>query len=160
MTRIRTAAVVLALLVAACGGSAEGPPDIEYGRDVCADCGMIIEEPRFATAYRAGDEEWLFDDMVDMLGHAREAGELASATFWVHDYGTEEWIAAPDAAYVSGPIATPMGGGIVAFAAPADADALAAEVGGEVLTWDDLVQLAESGGLQQGHMTMTPEEGH
>lgn len=147
----RLAVAVLGFLLAACGGSASEPPEIEYGRDVCVDCGMIIEEPRFAAAYRAGDEERLFDEIVDMLVYGVESGELGSAAAWVHDYGTEEWVAAPDAVYVSGPVATPMGGGIVAFAEGSDATALAAEVGGDVLTWNDLVRLAESGGLRQGH---------
>lgn len=158
MIRLFAAAAAL-VLVAACGGSASEPPVIEYGRDVCVDCGMIIEEPRFAAAYRAGGEERLFDDIVDMVVYGVESGEIGSAAAWVHDYGTEEWVAAPDAVYVSGPIATPMGGGVVAFADEPAAAALAAEVGGETLAWDDLVQLAETGGLRQGH-AHEPEEGH
>lgn len=158
---MRNLILAVALLVAACGSATESPPDIEYGRDVCEDCGMIIEEPRFASAYRLADGgDRLFDEIVDMVLYADGAGELDAAVAWVHDYETEEWIAAPDALYVSGPIPTPMGGGIVAVATRDGAEALAAEVGGEVLTWTDLVRLVESGGLRQEHMPTSPEEGH
>lgn len=158
---MRNLLLAAALLVAACGSTAESPPDIEYGRDMCEDCGMIIEEPRFASAYRLPDgEERLFDEVADMVLYAHGAGELDAVVAWVHDYETEEWIAAADALYVSGPIPTPMGGGIVAVATRDGAEALAAEVGGEVLTWTDLEHLVENGGLRQEHIPTNPEEGH
>lgn len=151
----------LLAVVAGCGSAAAQPPAIEYGRDVCVDCGMIIEEPRFASAYRLPDgEERLFDEISDMVMYADGAGEMGSLTAWVHDYDTEEWVPAPDATYVIGSIPTPMGGGIVAFTTRHRAEAFAEEVEGQVHTWKDLVQLVSEGGLQPVHTPMTLEEGH
>ena len=44
---------ILLFLLAACaqGATELNPPEIRYGEDVCADCNMIISDPRFASAY-------------------------------------------------------------------------------------------------------------
>jgi len=136
------AIVAIPAAIAGCGGeAATGPPDIEYGRDVCDECHMIISEPRFAAAYRdSSGEPSIFDDIGDMVDHGTRAGVLDQVTAWVHDFGTEEWVDAPDAWFVRGSdVETPMAGNIVAFAAEEDARQLAADQGGEVLRWGDLV---------------------
>ena len=111
--------MALTMLIAACGTSAtaSGPPDINYGRDVCFECGMIISEARFASAYRtAADAEMLFDDIGGMLKYGHATGEIATAEAWVHDYETEEWVAAEQAYFiVTQSVATPMAFGILAF---------------------------------------------
>ncbi len=140
------AAVAAIVILAACGGgSSSGPPDIEYGRDVCDQCHMIISEARYACAYRdAGGEAFVFDDIAEMLAHISTRTAPADDRVWVHDFLTEEWIVAPAAWYVRGSIETPMGGGIVAFTTEADAEAFAQEREGEVLRWTDV--LAEMSG--------------
>ncbi|MCC6454998.1 MAG: nitrous oxide reductase accessory protein NosL [Caldilineaceae bacterium] len=134
------------LLVPGCAqGIAEiSPPDIRYGEDTCAECNMIISDPRFAAAYAheisAGRYEQLaFDDIGDMLIHAAKHPEHQVAGWYVHDYESEEWLDATSAHFVaSDAIVTPMGHGLAAFATAEDAQALAAENGGEVLTWEML----------------------
>ena len=73
-TRAVFAAMVAVALVmalaAACGGSDEatGPPEIVEGRTICDECGMIIDEIRFAASYRTADgTEHRFDDIGGML---------------------------------------------------------------------------------------------
>lgn len=141
-------ALAVVLVLAGCGdGSSTGPPDIQFGRDVCDTCHMIISEPRFASAYRdAGGEAFVFDDLSEMLEHIAAAGEApADDRVWVHDYGTEEWLDAPSAWYVLADVETPMGGGIVAFREETDARQFAGEHDGEVLTWPDVMQQAATG---------------
>lgn len=140
------AGVVAVLALSACGGgSSSGPPQIEYGRDVCDQCHMIISEARYASAYRNADgEAFVFDDIAEMLAHIAAGTVPTDDRVWVHDFFTEEWIGAPAAWYVRGAIETPMGGGIVAFATQEDAQAFAQERGGEVLGWTDV--LAEVSG--------------
>ncbi|MCU0271062.1 MAG: nitrous oxide reductase accessory protein NosL [Acidimicrobiales bacterium] len=146
---VRTLVLSFALvvgLVAGCGGeTASGPPDIVYGRDVCAECGMIISEARYAAAYRQpGEDALAFDDLVDMVTHGTRAGVLSQVDAWVHDYYSEEWINAGVAWYVDADIATPMGGGVVAFSSETDARAFADERGGRVLSWEELVAEVEA----------------
>lgn len=109
---------------------------------MCSDCGMIINDPRFAASYAAEQGEgayqtFIFDDIGDMLHHMQENLTLTGAGWWVHDYESEEWIDATSAWFVvSEGIKTPMNHGVAAFATQEAAEALAAEVDGQVLDWD------------------------
>ena len=145
-------AALAALSGCAQGSSTPTAPEIRYGEDVCVDCNMIISDPRFASAYayeiEPGRYESLaFDDIGDMLNHARAHPENTVVSWWVHDYYTEEWIDATTAIYVASEnIQSPMGHGVAALAQQSDADKLVAEVGGDVLDWDKArVHLAMAG---------------
>lgn len=149
------AVTLLAGAAAACG-SAEanaGPPDINYGRDICIECNMVISEARFAAAYRLDDgTEKVFDDIGGMVKHGRESGEVAGAVAWVHDFTTEEWVEAVAAFYVpTRSIATPMAHGIVAFSDHARAMEFAAGVDGEVVEWETVLALPITDGLLGHH---------
>ncbi|MFQ5522558.1 MAG: nitrous oxide reductase accessory protein NosL [Acidimicrobiia bacterium] len=130
---------VVGLLVGSCTSAdvSEGPPEINYGRDICFQCGMIISEARYAAAYRLPDgTEKRFDDLGGLLIHGHESGDLGSAEVWVHDVETEEWLRAEEAFYVmTGDGRTPMAYGIIAFADQARAQVIADGLGAEVLTW-------------------------
>ncbi len=145
--------VAVLLAVAACGSDQAGPPSIEFGRDVCDECHMIISEPRYAAAYRdAAGTPSIFDDIGDMLDHGLSSGTLAEATVWVHDFDTEEWVEAADAWFVAGgDVQTPMAGQIVAFATEDGARRFAADDGGEVRTWKALVADRKSDPSPSGH---------
>ena len=57
-------------LLTACArdGDAPRPPEILYGQDLCTQCGMVIDDPRFAAASLLNDGEVLkFDDVGEML---------------------------------------------------------------------------------------------
>jgi nitrous oxide reductase accessory protein NosL len=128
---------------AGCGGRASGPPVIELDRTACDTCGMLISEPRFAAGYRVGRHTAVFDDIGCLL-RALDGEGLATATNGgASDEPTAEvwlleengsWLTAADAVFVrSTELATPMGGGIQAFGDRAEAERLAARVGGTVV---------------------------
>jgi copper chaperone NosL len=147
-------AVVASVIGAACSeASSSGPPEVNYGRDICSACGMIITEPRFATAYRPAEgTEKVFDDLGDMIIYGREHGELETAAMWVHDFETEAWVEAQAAFYVAtASTATPMGHGILAFSESDRAERAAVELDGEVITWEVVVQLPVGNGLLGEH---------
>lgn len=148
------AAVLLMVAASACGSSdATGPPEINYGRDICTGCGMTVDDPRFAAAYRPAEgTEKIFDDVGGMVIYGRDHGELETSEIWVHDYETEEWIGAGTAFYVpTASVATPMGHGILAFATRERAEAFAADLGGTVITWEEVVALPVDDGLLGEH---------
>jgi nitrous oxide reductase accessory protein NosL len=73
---------------------------------------------------------------------------------WVTDLEQGDgWLRAEDAAFLRSPaLRTPMGGGLAAFASAADAGAAAADLGGVVLTWTEvLAQQPAAGGADAGH---------
>jgi copper chaperone NosL len=140
----RVCGLLLALLLAGCiqGEATPAPAEIHYGEDVCADCNMIISDPRFAASYArevapGRYESLAFDDIGDLVGHLRDHQEWTVAGVWAHDYESEEWIDAETAFYVVSPeIHSPMGHGVAAFGAEAVATAMAADLGVEVMDWN------------------------
>ena len=138
--------VAAAVLLGACSSSPnlDEPPTILYGEDVCDRCMMIINEARYATAYTTSDGQTRrFDDIGGMIRYDLDMGEDV-AVFWVHDYETEEWLKADTAFYVKDDnLHTPMGFGIIAFDSQERAESWAAEQGGMMMTFSDLVAAAE-----------------
>lgn len=148
------AVVTLAVAAAGCGAAeASGPPEINYGRDICIECGMVTDDARFAASYRLSDgTEKKFDDLGGLIIHGREAGELDGATVWVHDFETEGWVEAPDAYFVPTiAVTSPMGHGILSFADQERAMRIANDLGGEVLRWEAVVDLPVVEGLVGHH---------
>jgi len=132
---------LVTVLLVACDSEVDfdQPPDIIYGEDVCERCSMIINEARYAAAYMTEDgRAQLFDDIGGMLAHDKAEAEDV-VVFWVHDFDTEEWLKAEEAHYVKGDHITPMGFGIVAFAEQKRAENWAAEQGGMVMTFGELM---------------------
>lgn len=116
--RLPYSAALIAVLCAsaACRGAGGGPPRIDYGRQACARCGMIVSEERFASGYvDAQGRSVAFDDLGELLAAAAEDRAIAGVTY-VHDMGGEGWVPAVRAYYLRVPsLATPMGSGIAAF---------------------------------------------
>jgi len=138
--------LMVSLLLVACssGPDLETPPEIRYGEDSCDRCLMIINEARYAAAYVTEDGETRrFDDIGGMVAYTREVTEEV-AVYWVHDFDTEEWLKGEAAIYVAGDQATPMGFGIVAFASRDRAETWAAEEGGMVMTFAELLNQGEA----------------
>jgi copper chaperone NosL len=147
-------ALLLVGVAAACspGAAVDQPPAIRYGEDACDHCQMIINEPRFAASYvTAGRETRRFDDIGNMMSHYGKYKEDVAA-FWVHDYETEEWLAAEEAYFVvSRKIYTPMGHGIIALDDAERAASLAIEHEGQVVTFSELVAHYRSDVSQDNH---------
>ncbi len=137
MRRVIAAVTALALVAAGgCSGgsrSADGPPKVRYGSDVCTACRMSIDDPRFAASRRdaaSGDVE-RFDDIGCVVSFGR-----SDEGAWVTDYGTGEWIKASEAWFaMPKDLVTPMGYGIVAFA---DQAAVGQYFPGGAIRWADL----------------------
>lgn len=140
-------ALVAALLLAACSSEVlTGPPALRPGRDMCAECGMLVSEERHASALLVDDRglrsHLVYDDIGCMLD--AEAEGLDGKTVLerhVRDLGTGTWLAAESAAFlVTDPdrLPTPMGSGIGAWSSPAAAATAAQQHGGMVV---DLAQL-------------------
>lgn len=141
-------ALLLLLLAWGCaeGSSTIAPPAIRYGEDLCAECNMVISDPRFAAGYVYEVSEGryrslAFDDIGDLLVHMAKHPEHTIIAWYVHDYQSEEWLDATTAYYVVGEqIRTPMNHGIAAHATEAAATAMAVNLAGEVMDWATLLQ--------------------
>jgi nitrous oxide reductase accessory protein NosL len=144
--------IIASLALAACvRNELSGPPELRPGRDECHECGMIINEDRFAAALLVEDrgrrEHLLFDDIGCMLDSER-AG-LAPRTVllrFVHDHDSRAWVDAQRASFVfadADAVHTPMGSGILAFAGADAAKETQGRLGGEVMNLEQLARARE-----------------
>lgn len=127
---------ILVIFLAACTRPAGGPPQVRFGQDVCARCGMIISEPRFASGYRKPDGETVAYDDLGEFWKALQADPSLGKIAYVSDFNQQGWLPAQDCVYVLTPgFATPMGSGMVAFREPKAAQAFAdSHPGAELLS--------------------------
>lgn len=133
---------VVALVVLAPGQQpGEGPEAIAYGRDTCARCRMIISRPGFAGELRdARGVLTKYDDVGCLLqAMIAQHGEMPGA--WVEDSAGGALVPLLGATLVRVPAEhTPMGHGIVAFAAADAARAFAVAHAGEVVALEELAR--------------------
>jgi copper chaperone NosL len=142
--------LLLAVLTTGCGPREPetGPPSIRYGEDVCARCGMIVSDPRYAAALRfrdvRGERVTIYDDVGELFLALTQPGEEEPTEVWVHDATTRAWTDGRGALYVIGDIETPMGTRVEAHASREKAERRAREVQGRVLDFKGMRALAAS----------------
>lgn len=157
---LRTAALIgLALIGAPMLGTIEGcvtarePRPIVYGRDECTFCRMVVSEPRYAAAMVTAKGRTLVFDSVECLAsycvrNPLEANRARALRVSV-DASLGELFPAEQAYFarvVDG--SSPMGKGITAVRARADASELPANT--PLVRWPELLQLVQREGLQRG----------
>ena len=136
----------LALVIAGCNRqTALVPPQIHYGLETCADCGMIINDPHYAASviWRATPDgstrTAAFDDIGCLVNWRRHHAKAQILAAWVKDVRTADWLDAASAHYVHSPrLATPMGWGVAAGTATNDFSALPTQP--PLLTWTELLK--------------------
>lgn len=147
---------ILVVLMVACarGETTATPPTIRYGEDLCAECNMIISDPRYAAGYAhevstGRYENVVFDDIGDLLSYTTKHPEDHVVAWYAHDYTNEEWIDATTAYYVvSDAILSPMGHGITAHTTKAAAEAMAQSKQGQLFDWQSLLTQAHTSNEQ------------
>lgn len=149
MKRVPSTVVASALLflAVAAGGCGEPPPqrppELRLGRDECAECGMMIDDPRFAAAVvveRDGAHDHVkFDDIGCLLDFERDAANRVSKRFF-RDAAGQEWIAGEPQFLAADRerLRTPMASGYAAYKDDSAAAQARATHGGEVV---DLARL-------------------
>lgn len=150
--RLWPAALLLALtalLLTACSrDDLAGPPELRLGRDICAECNMLVAEDRCSSAILIEDrgrrDHRMFDDISCMIDFEDKDHDFVLIETFVRDYAAGEengWLSAADAYFLHADVdrlRTPMGSGMVAFATRSAAEAKQQEVGGEIMTWEEL----------------------
>ncbi|MCL5999551.1 MAG: nitrous oxide reductase accessory protein NosL [Chloroflexi bacterium] len=133
--------LVVAFIAVACApaGSEPVPPDIAYGHDICEQCGMMIDDPRFAAAMLLENGQTLkFDDAGEMFAYHVEHPDQPVRAWFVHDYEDQSWLRGENAFYVvNEKVHSPMGTGVAAFVRRPAAEKLAQDLGTSVLTFEE-----------------------
>ncbi len=164
MTIASVTGLVVLLTLAGCARQPlSGPPALRLGRDQCAECGMIVNEERFACGLlveRGGRREHLVYDDAGCMLDAELDGLSGSRILerFVHDEPSRRWIAGDSATLVmAASIATPMGSGIVAFSSREEGEAYARAHAGTPMDWASAGVARRA--WRDARRTKTPEPG-
>jgi copper chaperone NosL len=147
-------AALAALLLAGC---AIEPQPIHLGSEECSHCRMAITDRQFsAQALNTKGRAFNFDAIECMAEWVR-AGEAVPAadlhSLWVTDFAdSETWLPADDAVFLrSDQLRSPMGMGFSAHSSVDAARRYQGELGGEILTWAEVLEAVERQGGHQHH---------
>lgn len=139
--------LALALLViAACAPS--GPQPIDYGRENCDYCRMLIDDRRFAAEIvTSTGKARKFDSIECMASYYRQeaaAGKIRGA--WVSDFRRPGTLIPADSAVYGrgGGVSSPMGMGLAATTGEDPAAAARALGAATPLRWADVLALVAS----------------
>lgn len=153
MRLLRSLLLLTSLALAACGP--RGPAAIELGQESCGYCRMVVDDARFAAQLiSARGKTHVFDSIECMASYdvANEKSGNAPRGRWVSDFRAPgSWLRAEDALYMQGIRSrSPMGYSLAAFAPASDTAALARELGGRVMRWNEVRALVARGEIGEG----------
>lgn len=93
----------------------QGPVDVIWDKEPCAECKMHVGEPRFAAQLQTTDGDVLnFDDPGCLFDYAAKHKPAVHAIYF-HDSERDAWIGQADVRFVAA-TNTPMGYGLAAVA--------------------------------------------
>ncbi|NPA41842.1 MAG: hypothetical protein GXO18_06150 [Aquificae bacterium] len=120
------------------------PEPIEYGKDSCAFCLMIIADAGFSAELKTKKGKVFKFDSIECLaayilsGKVKEEEILA---MWVADFPTKELVRVEEVKFlVSDKLRSPMGLNISAFVKEEDLKEAHRNFGGKILTWEDVLK--------------------
>lgn len=150
-------ALLLALSASACGS---GPRPLVVGEDSCRYCRMTIDDPRFgAMVLTARGRLETFDSIECLAGYVGSLAQTsAPRAIWVADVeNPSRWLDVNHARFVSGgTLHSPMGRKLVAVDEAADLDGVRQRLGGDVLSWPQVLGMVQ----EQAVPTAVPTAAH
>lgn len=121
---------MILLFTLACTTDPNAPPNVAFDHITCEHCGMLVSEPRHASALRLrGGKEHVFDDPGCLFRYVAEH-HPSVAQMWFH---TEtDWVREDAVAFSLG-ATTPMGSGLIAVPPGTAQSVGVGEASGQVL---------------------------
>jgi copper chaperone NosL len=139
------AALVLAVSASACHSA---PRPLVAGEDSCRYCRMTIDDPRFgAMVLTARGRLETFDSIECLAGYvSSQTAGSAPRAIWVADVeNPSRWLDVTRARFLYGStLHSPMGRRLAALDAAADVEAVRLRLGGELMSWPQVLTLVES----------------
>ncbi len=134
---------LLSLLAVACS---RDPQSIDFGRDECAHCKMVISDRHFGSELMTSKGKFYKFDAIECLaGYVKANSALEIGSLWVVSYNNpDHWLEARDAYYmVNEKIPSPMGKNLSAFKNSQDSEAIRKETGsGSIVRWNDVLVMS------------------
>ncbi|MEI6750119.1 MAG: nitrous oxide reductase accessory protein NosL [Bacteroidales bacterium] len=114
---------------------------INYGKDNCEQCRMTVMDPQYAAGMLTSKGKVLtFDSEECLVRYIKVNGLHEKNQYFVSDYNKPGTLLnATESTFLhSDSIQSPMGGNLAAFSNIASAKTLQTELGGEIMTWQEL----------------------
>ncbi|NNM94698.1 MAG: hypothetical protein HKL88_04445 [Bacteroidia bacterium] len=143
------------LIVTCCLSSCSTSPEpLVYAKDVCAYCNMQLEDPHFGAEIISGKGKiYKFDCdecMIHFLNSMNGNDLLNGEVFSINYYIAGQFLDAKKSFFLKSPkIHSPMGMNLASFSGSSDVKKAQAELGGEILLWEDAVNYIKSATPQQ-----------
>lgn len=135
-------------------GCKSGPVAIEYGKDECAGCKMILVDKHYGTEFITDKGKvFKFDDVNCLVNFMNGKNAPVGKALIIDFHKTNQFLEVENAVYLKHPgLRTPMSSGIAAFVSADAAETANAGLGGggRVLTWNEASE-ASSGSCTCGH---------
>ncbi len=144
--RAATAALpsLLAVLTVSLPACKPTPLSINYGKDTCAECKMLLVDKHYGSAFITGKGKvYKFDDLNCLMKFMDEHPETPGKAEVADFRAANQFLSAGQAVYLKHEkLRTPMGSGVGAFANAEAARAVDAELGGggQTLAWREVMQ--------------------
>lgn len=116
---------------------------INYGKDNCEQCRMTVMNPQFGAGLLTSKGKVLtFDSGECLVRYLKTKETNKDDQYFVSDYNKPGTLLnATKASFLhSDNIQSPMGGNLAAFLNLASAQKLQKDLGGELLTWEELIR--------------------
>lgn len=120
------------------------PPQINFGKDLCVFCKMTVMDKKFgAVLVNKNGKTLKFDSGECMVNYLNSDAEFETEKILIINYANpEELIDATTSFYLhGGNVKSPMGGQLAAFSTKQDAEKFHTELSGELLSWNEVMQL-------------------
>lgn len=130
---------ILLMLISSCKNEMRA---IHYGEDNCEQCRMTVMNPQYAAGLLTSKGKvFTFDAGECLVRYLKVNGVKEKDQYFMSDYNIPgTLIDATKAMYLHGDsIQSPMGGNLAAFSDEVSAQLVQKELGGELLTWQQLI---------------------
>ncbi len=141
---LQTASAAIVLLLISLSACSTNPDPIEYGKNACEHCKMIIMDKRFgAEVINPKGKVYKFDSGECMVAFLKNHPDDKFSKYLVVSYENPgQLIDAGSAFYLQGEnIKSPMGGNLASFKTREAAEETQKDLGGNLLLWDKVATL-------------------
>ena len=133
------------------------PVPIQYGQDECEYCRMKITDPRYGSELLLKTGKAYKFDSIECLAayYIKYEDKNKIHSLWVPDFTTKEFMSAQKAYYLySKNLPSPMGLNLSAFQSMEELQKLKEKYGGEVLKWEQVLELVKKEWLNKKNNKM------
>lgn len=135
---------MIVLIIYSCTNN---PQPINYNKDECAHCLMIISDPKFGSELITDKGKiYKFDSIECLAEYILIEREFKYETLWITDYSNPHHLIDAKTAYyiVSPKMESPMSMNIGGFETQSAMENVFSEMGGQKMNWNDILNYVKN----------------